>query len=465
MTVGLGGRLASLGGVSFVLAALIFAQFSFDRWQLSTHAANIDFFTLWSVPRALTLAPGTDIYSPEGQRALGDVMAREAERADTSPAQRRVTAVVRQLYGGRVDATATPFAYALAGMLSSGDYDRDLRRFLVLSWIACALAIGVVCWLLRFQVVSTLLALVLFSSTFAPLLADLRVANVNQVQLLGIAGYLWCIARGQLWMAGAVLGLAIAFKPNIALVFLFTVVLGVVDRDVARRRGVFLGGLLAAAAGMLVSTAYFGNTAIWASFAEGLRRTTDLTYPLENGNFSMSALLHAWFGIKAAWAIGLTLVLVLTALVVRSRRDRPEDPAPDRDLHEAFAIVGAGCAVMLLSSNLAWLHYYVLLIPLALYLIRPVPDADPARSRRVMGAGAAVASLLLLSSFAHAVAQDAQAVAVLVTLATLILLAATMDDLWLQRASSTASTAPRPRRGPRPRRPGMGPGRRALAHR
>jgi hypothetical protein len=64
----------------------------------------------------------------------------------------------------------------------------------------------------------------------------------------------------------------------------------------------------------------------------------------------------------------------------------------------AFAAAGVGCALMLLSSPLAWVHYYVLLIPLSLYLIQPAPDREaPPLSHGVIAKFLAFVPLLMLS--------------------------------------------------------------------
>lgn len=35
------------------------------------------------------------------------------------------------------------------------------------------------------------------------------------------------------------------------------------------------------------------------------------------------------------------------------------------------AVLGLGCALMLLSARLVWFHYYILIVPLALFMCRP----------------------------------------------------------------------------------------------
>ena len=455
--MGRAATLGSLGGLSLVLVGLLLAQQTFDRWRLSSASANVDFFTLWSVPQALDDAPGTDIYTPAGQLELGAVMTREAKSSSASETQRTATAAVRQLYDGRVDATATPFAYAVVGWLSSGDYDRDLWRFIAASWVAFAFSVVAIGALLRYSLVATLLAFLVLTSTFAPLLAELRVANLNQVQLAILAAFLLLVGQVRFGLAGVVLGLATAFKPNIALVLPFCVLVTLVDRRGARWGRLCAGAVLGMAAGLAAGALYFDGVGIWTGFLQGLERTTGVTYPLEHGNFGLAALVFSWSGWKVSWPVGLALTMAFSALVIRTRpAGSPQEPGgaasaagADHDLHQTFLAVGLGCAVMLLASNLVWLHYYVLLIPLALFLLRPVPERAPDRTRRLACGGAAVASLVLFSSAAQYLAAGAGPAATLANVATLLLFGAGLDELWRLRRARAASDA-----GTAARRPG-----------
>lgn len=454
--MGRAATLGSLGGLSLVLVGLLLAQQTFDRWRLSTASANVDFFTLWSVPQALDDVPGTDIYTPAGQLELGAVMSRDAKSPSASETQRTATAAVRQLYDGRVDATATPFAYAVVGGLSSGDYDRDLWRFIGVSWAAFAFSVVAIGALLRYSLVATLLAFLVLTSTFAPLLAELRVANLNQVQLAILATFLLLVGQVRFGLAGVVLGLATAFKPNIALVMPFCVLVTLVDGRGARWGRLCAGAVLGVAAGLAAGALYFDGFGVWTGFLQGLERTTGVTYPLEHGNFGLAALVFSWSGWKVSWPVGLALTAAFAALVIRTRSaGTPQvpdgDARADYDLHQTFLAVGLGCAVMLLASNLVWLHYYVLLIPLALYLLRPVPDRAPDRGRRLACGGAAVAALVLFSSAAQYLAAGAGPAATLANVATLLLFGAGLDELWRLRRARAANDAGTTARRPGPR--------------
>jgi hypothetical protein len=133
-------------------------------------------------------------------------------------------------------------------------------------------------------------------------------------------------------------------------------------------------------ASFLASAAYFGSTAIWMDFLHSLMKTLNGgSYPLENGNFSLSALVFGGNNGPAAITSLLLLLAGFSWLMFASRqntsRELPDEASRNaygsRRMHTAFAIGGGGCAIMLLSSPLVWLHYYLLLLPLSLYVIQP----------------------------------------------------------------------------------------------
>jgi hypothetical protein len=439
-------RLSSPSLHALVLAVVLLAQVSFDRWQMSSRAVCIDFFTLWSVPHLVGNDPVQDIYSIDAQRKMGAAVRADAARPGTPLIQRQAAAVTDELYGGRVDATGTPFAYTLVGSLSSGEYTRDLRRFIVVSWAGFFAAVVMLCRLLGFSVLGTVLALMVFTSSFAPLLAELRVANVNQLQLFAVASFIVLLARGRLGLAGFVLGLAVLFKPNVAWIPVLGGLIAVADQDFRRARRVALGAVAAGAAVLGVTTLYFGTPQPWVSFVGSLRRTLDVTYPLDNGNLGLSTLLFSLTNWHVSALLSVVFLVAFGVLAVRTRAKGPS--AASSRLHsglpagDAFVIAGAGCAVMLLTSNLAWLHYYILMIPLALYLLRPPADGAGLPPWRLAGIASGAMGLVMLSSPAQALAGRALNVAVLVNGATLILLVAALDDFRRERGARLPAESP-----------------------
>lgn len=91
----------------------------------------------------------------------------------------------------------------------------------------------------------------------------------------------------------------------------------------------------------------------------------------------------------------LVLLAAFSWLVFATRR---EAPAVEPAVPNAFAAAGVGCALMLLSSPLGWVHYYVLLIPLSLYVTQPAADGEaPPLSDGIIAKFLALVPPLMLS--------------------------------------------------------------------
>ena len=185
---------------ALAIAVLLLVNAAVGRWNYANVALNIDYFTLWSVPHALSTsglagAITPDIYLPEIQRSMGSILREEAQSATVTPAQARVTTITSSLYDGRVDATGTPFTYALVGLFSTGDFERDAWRFQLFSLTCFVLAMTVLCRLLHFPVAAIVLSLIFFGLGFTPIRADVRAANVNQIQLLALALFILCSSQ------------------------------------------------------------------------------------------------------------------------------------------------------------------------------------------------------------------------------------------------------------------------------
>jgi glycosyl transferase family 87 len=443
-------RLHDVDSPAIVLALLLLGALSVERWQASGYAPSIDFLTLWSVPHVVASARIGNIYSRDDQLVMGTVVRQDAGDDFASPAFRRAVALSDKVYEGRVEATATPFAYTLIGWLSSDRYEGDLRRFAALSIMAFFTALLVLCRLLRYPAVGTVVAMAAFSAGFAPLLADIRVGNMNQLQLALLALFLWCTARSRPIAAGAALGFAVLLKPNLIMVPIFVAFIGAVDRDLRYHARLLAGIGLAGVTAIGISSAYFGSLRVWWQFVQSVPQTLGPAYSLEKGNLCLATLLYSVTGLQLAPAIAVMVFAVVAGMVWRTRRSREAAVQPltdERRLHDAFVASGAGCAMMLLAGRLAWLHYYTLLMPLAVYLLRPDPHAEAGPVRGIARL-VAIAGLVLLSGPVEIASGDAFHESIAVNAATLLLAGAGLHDLWLQRrAAVDAATTSAGRRG------------------
>jgi len=418
-------RHRDLGTVAWLLAALIL-QIGVSRWH-DPNVISVDYFTLWAVPATLSSVPDRDIYSHDNQRAMANTARGMAASGHASPAQKVVMGLSDQLYEGRIDATGSPLAYALVGLASSGAYDDDLARFTAASFVAFLASIGLLCRLLGFSPAGTAVAAVAYGLCFSPLLADVRVVNVNQLQLLALSLFLWMSHQKRPLLAGLVLGIGVAFKPNIGVVLLIAALVALVGRRFSETGRLFAGAAAGLAIAVAAGAAYFGSLGVWRLFLGSISRTLQTGDPLEHGNYGLANIIATLAGAEVSLVLGAIAIGVVLFVLMRTQ-PQPGVEVP-HSVDEQFLTVGIGCALMLLSSRLVWMHYYVLLIPLSLYLLRPGTEA-PARQFGPIAAGVA---LLLLSPAAQVVSRAPLYVAVTATTATLLLFAAGLHAWWKAR--------------------------------
>jgi hypothetical protein len=345
-----------------------------------------------------------------------------------------------RLYDNRVSVTGSPLVYALVGLTASGAYDKDLGRFTVASWLCLLAAIIILCRLLQFSPVSTLLAVGLFTSSFEPILSDMRVANLNQIQLLSLACFLLFITRSRDVLAGLTLGIGVLLKPNLVVVAFLSALVSLADRDYRKLTRLLLGMCLAALLSVAISVSYFGRPAMWWDFIWSLPQHLASSFPIEDGNVGLTVLLFRIVHREVAPYIFVILMAIVSIVFFRTRPDRARNvaSAPSlgtdesaRSIHRMFVVVGLGCAVMLMSSRLAWLHYYVLLIPLELYLIRPLGRGDWPQRRLIISIFAAVCFISLSSATKSVVANPLQE-SIAVNTATALMFILALCEMWWQ---------------------------------
>jgi len=396
----------SLFGISTVFAFLLLVHTLWFAWLSAARYPTIDFFSFWSVSQALAQKPGIPIYSVEGQREMASLAVNRAATSAASDLQRRATSMVLRLYDSRIDAISSPVLYTAVGLFSSGNFPVDQKRFLLVSMLCLFSAVLLLTNLLRLTALEIFLLLSFLFWNYEPVSSDLSTGNVNSIQLFAITLFIFCVARSKPLLAGLTIGAVTAFKPTTLMVIAIAVVIALVDRDYKQPLRMLAGCITAIAASVLVSSAYFGNPAIWLHFLRNLPQTLGGTYySVESGNVSLPALL---FGPSRGPSSVIYLIL-LSALVwiLVSSRAPAVNPSPlttsstcaSFRVHVAFAAGGCGCAIMLLSSPLVWQHYYVLLLPLSAYLMSPLSRAPLHSQTEESNLGAGLLRLLPFSPF------------------------------------------------------------------
>lgn len=364
--------LAALGGAAGV-------------WRQVSDAEGIDYYQFWVVGRALAEDHRADVYGADGRRDLGGLFLDRARR-DGGRAQRAAAEHRRVL-----DAYATPVLYAVARATTTGDYEADLRRHqaaALAAFVLSTLALGHVFGHSRHGNLALLCALLWF---FDPLASDLRVGNVNSIQLVWITGVLWILRgagsqRRREVACGAILALGTLYKPNLAPA---ACLVGLVRLLAAGPWG--LSALAAGAAGAAAvagagSMIAFGSVDCWLRWLAAWRALPETLITTDLGNFAPAQLGREVLGIPA-WPVAWASAGLAAALAWRLSRGRGHAGG----LSVAAA---AGPLIGLLGGRLAWEHYYVLAVPMLSYAMRPAQPFETGRrttARQVAGGAALLA--------------------------------------------------------------------------
>ena len=151
--------------------------------------------------------------------------------------------------------------------------------------------------------------------------------------------------------------------------------------------GALAGGLLA-----LVSTAaVFGSLLAWRDWLEYLRALPPAKIPLRYGNIGLARLIAETADLDPAPWLALLFTALALWFVWAGRAKGSEDPPPQDAAAQDTAALAAGCLVYLLSAPMVWLHYLLLGLPAALFLLRGGEGAGRPGVRRLLAASALLA--------------------------------------------------------------------------
>lgn len=384
-----------------VLLAVLLAVALGGLWSSLTWAPGIDFYQFWVVGQAVEEKLVDDVYAPESRPRLARTF---LGRAALGSSQRQQAAA--DFRKQEVQAASTPFLYTAIWGLQSGDYDADLQRYRVLGLACALLSLAALGWHFGFAPSEILLVLAYVAAGVPALQNDLAEGNVNALQLgllavpivlLGGAHRAWRTV-----LAGAALGLGVAFKPNVALA---AVLLGGSWALARRWRELGEGALglaLGAACALASSSLFFGGAACWSAWL-GMARTLDqqLDVGVHWGNFALARLVRDAVGFDAAWVLLTCALGLVAAFLVRARRSAPPDAGTAR--LDAL-MIAIGPVISLFAGRLAWPHYLLLALPLLLLVLQPrsggTESGAGARAGRVLVTllvGAGFSSPLLLA--------------------------------------------------------------------
>jgi len=279
--------------------------------------------------------------------------------------------------------TATPFLYWVTGVLSFGDYETDLDIWHAFSLLSLALSVFVMCRLFGYSTATSLAFMIPLLVWFTPNHIDLREGNVNSVQLGVVALLLWLQSRSAsmryLFASGMVIGLLVMFKPNLARVALLLAGGYAVRQQYSKMWIAASGIVTGASTAVLVSSWWIGSATIWLDWVKVLGGT--MRFFSRQGD-SYTVLTKVADGVSPPNQIilAISLCLLCLALLWWGRRRNPvlagSNAEKNRETLENGLLVTMGCIVMLLASALVWLHYYLLMIPMLIFALRPWSESD-----------------------------------------------------------------------------------------
>jgi hypothetical protein len=360
--------------VAALALALLAIRASWVRWRGSD---AMDFYQFWLVGQAAGQPGVGNVYSPAERRHLGAVGWELANRPEASPGQR--IAASRRLV---LETYSTPFLYAVFNALGTGDYEIDYAIYQALSLAAAAVGAGLLALAFGHPAGGALLAVAAVFALLGPQASDARVGNVNQLQLGWLALLLGLLRlperHARDFVTGVLAGALVAFKPNL----LFAEALLLCAWLLHGRRHTLswhlLGAALGGAAAVCAASAFFGTPGVWLQWLSALRGMgAELDLPLRQGNDSLARLLFETTGVDVAFS--LTLVFAGAALAALwAARPRAGAPDRERDFEVDVLALCSGIAISLLGARLAWLHYFLLLVPALLHAFRP-PYSAPLR--------------------------------------------------------------------------------------
>ncbi|HEX2834504.1 MAG TPA: glycosyltransferase 87 family protein [Thermoanaerobaculia bacterium] len=393
-----------------ILAAAIALHAIAVVWRQNAKAAGLDFYIYFVNAQLASRTDLENIYAPDVQDRVGEEYFERAQRGHSE--LRRYDAQRRR----RLDNVSSPFLYTTLRWVSR-DYDFALQQYHALVLLAFVIGVVLTGWRARLPFFATLFVLAGLLYWYRGLEADLRVGNVNALQLAAIGAMLVIGARNR-FVAAIVFGALLAFKPNLLFVFLLLVASRVIVRDWRNLRKEIAGGAIGGAAAFAIASISYGSPRVWLQW---LTAANQFWHRLPTRMERNVAPALPWFHEYGTWvSYAIAALLVTTVCVAIARRKRIDD----------LLIVAAGLLIYLLSATVVWLHYMVLAIPAALALLRGRGTA-----------AVSIAALLLIAEEPFERLAQTQAFPIETLLITPSLLALFVCVVWKLAASNDRPAA------------------------
>ena len=324
-------------------------------WRQNERAAGLDFYIYYVNAQLASRADVDNIYSPETQERIGEEY---FARAQTSGSELRKYDATRRR---RLDNVSSPFLYTTLRWVSR-DYDVALRQYHALLLFAFIAGVILICRRVGVSWPSTLFLVAALLLWYRGFEADLRVGNVNSLQLLIIGAMLWSPPV----LAGVLLGLLVAFKPNLILIALLLAF----ARPWKRLRLEIAGGAIGVGIAIIAAAINYRSFGVWLQWIGAANQFWHRLQTRAERNVAPALPLFQQYGTWVSYVIAALLVAIVCLGVVRAS-SRASKGAPEaRTTPDDALIVGLAIVIYLISAPVVWLHYMVLVLPLAIALLR-----------------------------------------------------------------------------------------------
>ena len=363
-----------------ILGLILLALISCNTWSDYLPIPGIDFYHYWGVAKAQQLSPSPLVSPYVAADTYADVLNQHVEMTE-DPILKDANAYRRTL-----DLTGTPLLYTFFALLPER-YTQAIVSFRFLQLILFILAIYLIGILQGCADNFLTLALAL-SITFLPFLIDLRVGNLNTIQLFLVVISILLVDRAngyrlrQRLYSGLFAVCLFIFitliKPNLILTMLALSISFVVRYGVPKLTVLAPASMAFSALLILLTSVFLGSSRVWLDWYELVSISQDrLVYPLESGNYSTPLLITQLYNINlsaATIAVAVFLVISLggvilmsafkAGMVVENSLNGVRHLFRDTGLAASIAIT-----VTIALSPLVWPHYYTLLLLPALWMI------------------------------------------------------------------------------------------------
>jgi hypothetical protein len=380
--------LRTVGALILVIAGLA------TQWRYGNRSVGIDFYQFWLGGQAVREGQAANLYSDAGRQALAADGQRRATLPDAG-LRLQLAARVRS----RVETFSTPLLYSAFALLGRG-YETSFQAYRALSLLAVSISILLLGRSARLRVSWSLFLLAFVLFFYEPLASEVRVANVNAMQLLMLAAGIALLSMPGApridVAAGALFAIAAAFKPNLLVI----VPLLVISHWRTRDRGAAIrfasGALLGGGFAVGLTTLLFGTGRCWLQWRTAATQLAATILPRSAGNVAPLLPLVERYGPIVSAAAAALLIAVTIVAVARGGRGGAENYARRSQL-----VAGVGVLIYLMTAGLVWLHYILLALPSAVALLgrRHLGDSrEPGDARQ--DAAIRITTLLALSASA-----------------------------------------------------------------